>query len=75
MKGRYGIGELTSVAILAELGDCRRFSCSRYAVRYGGPDITVHASDPAARPVTSPARVRVFLSTRAVVCARRGRED
>ncbi|MGH8296344.1 MAG: IS110 family transposase [Steroidobacteraceae bacterium] len=41
----YGIGELTSVAILAELGDCRRFSSSRYAVRYGGLDITVHASD------------------------------
>jgi transposase len=43
--GHYGIGELTSVAILAELGDCRRFSSSRYAVRYGGLDITVHASD------------------------------
>jgi transposase len=27
--GHYGIGELTSVAILAELGDCRRFSSSR----------------------------------------------
>ncbi|MGZ6589702.1 MAG: transposase [Solirubrobacteraceae bacterium] len=31
--------------MLAELGDCRRFSSSRYAVRYGGLDITVHASD------------------------------
>ena len=45
LMGHYGIGELTSVAILAELGDCRRFSSSRYAVRYGGLDITVHASD------------------------------
>jgi transposase len=45
VDGHYGIGELTSVAILAELGDCRRFSSSRYAVRYGGLDITVHASD------------------------------
>ena len=43
--GHYGIGELTAVTILAELGDCRRFSSSRYAVRYGGMDITVHASD------------------------------
>ena len=43
--GHYGIGALTSVAILAELGDVRRFSCSRQAVRYGGLDITVHASD------------------------------
>jgi transposase len=45
LRGHYGIGELTSVAILAELGDCRRFSSSRYAVRYAGLDITVHASD------------------------------
>jgi transposase len=41
----YGIGALTSVVILAELGDTRRFSSSREAVRYGGMDITVHASD------------------------------
>jgi len=41
----YGIGELTAVTILAELGDCTRFSSSRQAVRYAGMDITVHASD------------------------------
>ena len=41
----YGIGALTSVVILAELGDPRRFSSSREAVRYGGLDITVHSSD------------------------------
>jgi transposase len=41
----YGIGELTSVAILAELGDCRRFSASRHAVRDVGLDITVDQSD------------------------------
>src|SRR5919201_6862273 len=41
----YGIGELTAVTILAELGDCRRFSSSRDAVRYAGLDITVHQSD------------------------------
>jgi len=41
----YGIGELTAVTILAELGDCRRFSSSRQAVRYAGMDITVHESD------------------------------
>jgi transposase len=34
----YGIGELTAVTILAELGDCRRFSSSRQAVRYAGMD-------------------------------------
>ena len=41
----YGIGELTSVTILAELGDPRRFQNSRDAVRYSGLDITVHQSD------------------------------
>jgi transposase len=45
LMGHYGIGELTSVVILAELGDCRRFSCSRQAVRYAGLDITVYQSD------------------------------
>jgi transposase len=43
--GHYGIGELTSVAIVAELGDCRRFSSSRQAVRYSGLDVTVYQSD------------------------------
>src|SRR5450432_181748 len=41
----YGIGELTSVTILAELGDTRRFQNSRDAVRYGGLDITIRESD------------------------------
>jgi transposase len=41
----YGIGPLTAVVILAELGDARRFSSSREAVRYAGMDITVHQSD------------------------------
>jgi transposase len=41
----YGIGELTAVTILAQLGDCTRCSSSRQAVRYAGMDITVHQSD------------------------------
>ncbi len=41
----YGIGALTWVTILAELGDVSRFSSSRAVVRYAGMDITVHASD------------------------------
>jgi len=41
----YGIGPLTSVTILAELGDTRRFANSRDAVRYSGLDITVYQSD------------------------------
>jgi transposase len=45
LMAHYGIGELTAVTILAELGDCTRFSSSRHAVRYAGMDITVHQSD------------------------------
>jgi len=41
----YGIGALTSVTILAELGDVRRFQNSRDVVRYGAMDITVYQSD------------------------------
>jgi transposase len=45
LMGIYGIGHLTAVTILAELGDARRFSSSRDAVRYSGLDITVSQSD------------------------------
>jgi transposase len=41
----YGIGELTAITILAELGDTRRFPNSRDVVRYSGLDITVYQSD------------------------------
>src|SRR5262249_33831924 len=44
-QGHYGIGALTSVTILSELGDVSRFPSSREVVRYAGMDITVHASD------------------------------
>ena len=39
LMAHYGIGELTAVTILAELGDCRRFSSSRQAVRYAGMEM------------------------------------
>ena len=45
LMAHYGIGALTAVTILAELGDARRFSSSREAVRYAGMDITVKQSD------------------------------
>ena len=45
LLAHYGIGPITSVTILAELGDPHRFSSSREAVRYAGLDITVHQSD------------------------------
>jgi transposase len=45
LLAHYGVGPLTAVTILAELGDPHRFSSSREAVRYSGLDITVHQSD------------------------------
>ncbi len=45
VERHYGIGPVTGVAIWAELGDPRRFSSSRQAVRHAGLDITVDASD------------------------------
>jgi transposase len=45
LTAHYGIGPITAVTILAELGDPSRFSSSREAVRYAGLDITVHQSD------------------------------
>src|SRR3954453_8654433 len=45
LMAHYGIGALTAVTILAELGDCRRFSSSGEAVRDSGLDITVSPSD------------------------------
>jgi transposase len=41
----YASGPQVACAILAELGDTRRLSCSRQAVRCAGLDITVHESD------------------------------
>jgi len=46
----YGIGPQVACAILAELGDARRFSSSRQAVRFAGLDVTIHASDAKRRP-------------------------
>ena len=43
--GLYGMGELTSLVTLCELGDVGRLSASRKAVRMAGIDIGVHRSD------------------------------
>jgi transposase len=75
----YGIGALTAVAILAELGDCRRFSSSRQAVRYGGLDITVHESDQRRAPGhlsrQGPPALRWALFEAAQVARRAGSPD
>jgi transposase len=41
----YGVGQLTAVMVWAEMGDTRRFSASRQAVRHTGLDVTVYSSD------------------------------
>jgi len=53
LMAHYGIGTLTSVVILAELGDVRRFSSSQRAVRYAVLDITRPPIRPAPRPRAS----------------------
>src|ERR671918_1114074 len=58
LMAHYGIGALTAVTILAELGDCRRFSSSPHPVRHSGLDITVHQSDRRRAPGISRARGR-----------------
>jgi transposase len=49
LMGLYGMGELTSLVTLCELGDVQRLSASRKAVRLAGIDIGVHRSDRRAR--------------------------
>jgi transposase len=79
LMGHYGIGELTAVTILAELGDCRRFSSSRLAVRYSGLDITVHQSDQRRAPGhlsrQGPPALRWALFEAAQVARRSGSPD
>jgi transposase len=74
LRRHYGIGPLTSVTILAELGDARRFGSSREAVRYAGLDITVHQSDARRAPGhlsrQGPSALRWALFE-AAQCARR----
>jgi transposase len=41
----YGVGPLTALALTCWPGGAGRFSSARKAVRFAGPDITVHSSD------------------------------
>jgi transposase len=79
LMGHFGIGELTAVTILAELGDAKRFSSSREAVRYAGMDITVHQSDQRRQPGhlsrQGPPALRWALFEAAQSAARAGSPD
>jgi len=50
MDAIYGVGPMTSLALVCWLGGADRFSSSRKAVRFVGLDITVHSSDSKRRP-------------------------
>ncbi len=45
LTAQFGMGELTSLMTLTELGDVQRLSASRKAVPMGGIEIGVHRSD------------------------------
>jgi transposase len=45
LMSQYGMGELSSLVTLVELGDVTRMHASRQAVRMAGLDIGVHRSD------------------------------
>jgi transposase len=79
LMAHYGIGELTAVTIVAELGDCTRFSSSGHAVRYAGMDITVHESDRRRAPGhlsrQGPPALRWALYEAAQVARRPGSPD
>jgi len=79
LQGQYGIGELTAVTILAELGDASRFSSSRDVVRYAGLDITVKQSDQRRSPGhlsrQGPPALRWALYEAAQVARRPGSPD
>lgn len=79
LQAHYGIGALTAVTILAELGDARRFSSSRRAVRYAGMDVTVAESDRRRAPGhlsrQGPPALRWALYEAAQVARRPGSPD
>jgi transposase len=79
LMAHYGIGALTAVMILAELGDCTRFSACRQAVRCAGLDITVYQSDQHRAPGhisrQGPPALRWALYEAAQVARRPGSPD
>jgi hypothetical protein len=75
----YGVGPVSATAILAELGDCRRFASSDDAVRHAGLDVTVYRSDEKRAPGDlshqGPSVLRWALYEAAVSAARASSPD
>jgi transposase len=72
----YGVGHVTGLTLLAEVGDARRFGNGRAIVRYTGLDITVYASDGKRAPghpaKQGPETLRWALCEAAKLHSRRG---
>lgn len=79
MARLYGVGPLVSTAVLAELGDARRFPGSDQAVRHSGLDVTVYSSDGRRSPGhlshEGPGVLRWALFEAAQCAARRASPD
>jgi len=79
IAGLYGVGPVSATAILAELGDARRFASSDDAVRHSGLDVTVYQSDSKRSPGRlsheGPELLRWALFEAAVSAARAGSPD
>src|SRR6266511_2452883 len=79
IAGLYGVGPVSATAILAELGDARRFSSSDDAVRHSGLDVTVYQSDSkragGGRAHEGPELLRWALFEAAVSAARASSPD
>jgi transposase len=75
----YGVGPVSATAILAELGDARRFARSDDAVRHSGLDVTVYQSDVKRAPGhlshEGPELLRWALFEAALSAARAGSPD
>lgn len=75
----FGIGAITSVTILAEVGDARRFRNGDAIVRYTGLDVTVYSSDGKRSPghlaKQGPPALRWALFEAAICAARPASPD
>ena len=78
LMGHDGIGALTAITILVELGDCRRFSSSRLAAATRAWTSPCISPTSVARPASSrqgPPALRWALSEGAQVARRPGSPD
>src|SRR3954451_1450650 len=71
LRALYGMGELTSLVTLCELGDVARLSASRKAVPMAGIDIGAHRWDRRARRQAGASRPQSPESASTLTTSRR----